>query len=281
MYHMKKNIFSALLGALVSIALFFLVYSLDQSHFDKFLPDTRFEGYIYIPILIIAPICAIAAHELGHLLTGIALGQRFKLFVVAFFGLIENGGKIRPFFNTNIGYFGGIAATVSKTVSKVDHHIFAKILIAGPLTSLVYGILFLWIFFYFDSSFNAFFAITGLTSLGLFLATTLPNKSGIMYTDRKRYQRLHQKGPIQDAEIAMYQLISQSIIDGTFKNINIEKTYIIEKDPEPEMQFWAEYIRYQFYSENNLEHERSISKDKLSGFKTMIGDSVWKSLKIE
>lgn len=136
-----------------------------------------------------------------------------------------------------MGYFGGIAATVPQSTATIDHRIFAKILLAGPLTSLGYGILSLWIFFQFDSAFHSFFALSGITSIGLFLATTLPSKSGIMYTDRKRFQRLLEKGLIQDAEIAMYQLISQSIIDGSFKHIDITKTYIIEKDPDTLMRF--------------------------------------------
>lgn len=279
---MKKNLLSALLGALVSVALFAVAFfTLDQSHIDKFLPDSKLEFYIYFPMLILAPVCAIIAHELGHLFTGMALGQRFKLLVVAFLGIAEEAGKIKLFFNTNMGYFGGIAATVPKTAETIDHRIFAKILIAGPLVSLGYGILCLWIFFRFDSAFNSFFALSGLTSIGLFFATTLPDRSGIMYTDRKRFQRLHQKGPIQEAEIAMYQLISQSIIEGSFKNIDIAKTYIIERDPETGMQFWAEYLRYLFYKENRIDDKKVISKKRLEDHKITMGETAWKSLKIE
>lgn len=279
---MEKNLLSALLGALASVALFALAFfALDQSHIDKFLPDSKWESYLYFPMLIVGPACAITAHELGHLFTGLALGQRFKLLVVAFLGIAEEAGKIKIFFNTNLGYFGGIAATVPQTTATIDHRIFAKILIAGPLTSLGYGILCLWVFFQFDSAFNSFFALSGLTSIGLFLATTLPEKSGIMYTDRKRFQRLHQKGPTQDAEIAMYQLFSQSIIENSFKNIDLAKTYILGKDPETEMQFWAEYIRYQFYKDNMLDDKKMRSKKRLEDFRSEIGESVWKSLKIE
>lgn len=281
-YRIKKNLLSGLLGALVSVALFAVAYyTLNQSHIDKFLPNSKLESFIYFPMVIVAPVYAITAHELGHLFTGMALGQRFKLLVVTFLGIAEDAGKIKLFFNTNMGYFGGIAATVPQTTATIDHRVFAKILIAGPLTSLGYGIACLWVFFQFDSAFNSFFALSSLTSIGLFLATTLPGKSGIMYTDRKRFQRLHQKGAVRDAEIAMYQLISQSIIESSFKHIDLSKTYIIEKDPETEMQFWAEYIRYQYYTENELDFQKATSKDKLLGFKCKIKENAWKSLKID
>lgn len=279
---MKKNLLSALMGALVSVALFALAYySLNQSHIDKFLPNSKLESIVYFPMLIIGPLCAITVHELGHLFTGLVLGQRFKLLVIAFLGIAEDSGSIKLFFNTNIGYFGGIAATVPQSTSTTDHRVFAKILIAGPLTSLGYGILCLWAFFQFDSAFNSFFAISSLTSIGLFMATTFPDNSGIMYSDRKRFQRLHQKGPTQDAEIAMYQLFSQSIIENSFKNIDLAKTYIIEKDPEALMRFWAEYIRYQFYKDNMIFDKKAISKERLEDFRSTLGNTLWKNLKIE
>lgn len=279
---MKKNIISGLLGALVSVGIFGLAYFLlDQSQIDKFLPRTKIEGVIYFPMIIIAPIFALAVHELGHLITGMALGQKFKLFVVAFLGIVEDKGKIKFFLNTNIAYFGGIVAVVPKSVKDIDYRVFAKTLIAGPTTSLIYGIICLLIFFKFDTLFNAFFGLTSLTSLGLFLATTLPNKSGIMYTDRKRYQRLNKKGVTRDAEIALYQIISQSIIENSFKNVDLSKTNIIEKDDEVEMKFWAEYIRFLYYKCNELENDLFSSKSKLLDFKSAIGESEWKALKLE
>ena len=279
---MKKNIISGLLGALVSVGIFALSYFLlDQSQIDKFLPRTKIEGLIYFPMIIIAPIFAIAIHELGHLTTGMALGQKFKLFIVAFLGIAEDKGKIKLFLNKNLAYFGGIVAVVPKSVNDIDYKVFAKTLIAGPITSLIYGIICLLIFLKFDTLFNSFFGLTSLTSLGLFLATTIPDKSGIMYTDRKRYKRLNKKGVTRDAEIALYQMISQSIIENSFKNIDLAKTDIIEKDDEVEMKFWAEYIRYLYYKDNELASDLYLSKSKLLDFKSAIGENVWKTLKLE
>jgi hypothetical protein len=128
---------------------------------------------------------------------------------------------------------------------------------------------------------NSFFGLTALTSLGLFLATTLPNKSGIMYTDRKRYQRLNKTGTTRNAEIALYQIICQSIIENSFKNIDLANTDIIEKDDEVEMKFWAEYIRFLYFKDNELENDWLASKTKLANFKSAIGENVWKSLKLD
>jgi hypothetical protein len=279
---MKKSVLSAFLGALLSVAVFGLAYlTLDQTLIDKFLPRSKTEGMIFFPMVIIAPVAAIFFHEFGHLVAGLSFGQRFKLFVVAFIGVAEEDGKIKFFLNKNLGYFGGIVATVPKSIDAIDHKVFGKILIAGPIASLLYGLLCLIIFVEFDTWFNSFFGLTSLTSLGLFLATTIPGKSGMMYTDRKRYQRLRKKGVTQDAEIALYQLISQSLIENSFKNVDISKTHELEKDDEVEMKFWAEYIRYCYFKENEFEKEKELSKSKLHPFRSTIGKNLWKTLKIE
>ncbi len=279
---MKKNIISALLGALLSVGVFVLAYfSLNQTQIDKFLPRNKVETIIYFPMLIIAPLSAIAIHELGHLLTGLALGQKLKLFVVAFFGIKDEDGKTTFFFNKNLSYFGGVAATIPKTEKDINPKSFSKILIAGPIVSFVYFMVCLVVFLQFDTYLNSFFALSAFTSFGLFLATTLPEKSGIMFTDRKRFQRLNSKGITQDSEIAMYELISKSIIDNSFKNIDIHKTAILDKDNEITTKFWAAYLRFMYFKENGLSEEEADALQKLVTFKTEIPKSIWNTLKIE
>jgi len=267
---------------MLSVGIFAVAYFfLDQTHIDKFLPQNKIEAMIYFPMLIIAPLSAIFVHELGHLLTGLALKQRLELFVVAFFGLRNEHGKIKIFLNKNVSFFGGLAATVPKTEKDIDPSAFSKILIAGPIYSLIYCILCFWIFFQCDSYFNAFFALSVLTSFGMFLATTLPDKSGIMFTDRKRYQRLNSKGIERDSEIVMYQIITQSIIENSFKNIEIQKIQILEKESDSTTQFWAAYLKFMYYRENGHTDQENKSLQKLQEFKTVIPQSIWKTLNID
>lgn len=279
---MKKNIISGLLGALLSLGVFALTYFfLDQSHLDKFLPRNKTEAIIYYPMILLAPLAAITIHELGHLFTGLFFGHKLKLFVIGFLGIKDENGELRFFFNKNLSYFGGVAATVPKTEKDINPKLYSNILIAGPISSFVYFIVCLIVFILFDSYLNSFFGLSALTSLGLFLATTLPEKSGIMFTDRKRFQRLNKKGVTQDAETAMYELISKSIIDNSFKNIDIDKTYIMEQDKDSTIQFWTVYLRYMFYKENNQSEKEINYSKQLINFKNDIPKAIWNSLKIE
>jgi len=279
---MKKSLLSALLGAMLSLLIFgFFYFFLDQKLIDKFLPRNRTEAIIYFPMLLIAPITTILIHELGHLLTGLYLGQRLKLFVVAFLGIKEEDGKIKFFFNTNPSYFGGIVATAPRTESDINPQSFAKILIAGPIFSFLFFIICSLIFLKTDSLFNSFFGLSALISFGLFLATTIPEKTGIMFTDRKRFQRFIKKGVTQEVEIALYELISKGIIDNSFKNIDVNKTNILEKDPDVTIIFWTYYLRYVFYKENMLAEQQSIALKELQNIRQEIPKSIWNSLKIE
>jgi len=151
---MKKSLLSLLFGALLSVVVFLLAYTvLEDSYIDKFLPGNNIETIIFFPMLIIAPLFAIFVHELGHLLTGLALGQKLKLFVVGFFGIKDEAGKTKVFFNKNFSYFGGVAATAPKSEKDINPKSFSKILIAGPIFSLIYFIVSLIVFFNFDSHF--------------------------------------------------------------------------------------------------------------------------------
>lgn len=278
---MKKDIVSALLGALLSVFLLAGAYFLfDQEHIDKFLPRNSTEAIIYFPMLVVAPLSALFVHELGHLATGLALGQKLKLFVVAFFGIKEEGGKTKVFFNKNLAYFGGVAATAPREKQHISAKAFSAILIAGPISSFLYFVICLLVFLKTDSYLNSFFALSALTSLGLFLATTLPSKSGIMFTDRKRYQRLITKGPVQDAEVALYELISKSIIDNSFKNIEVEKTTMLENDPDSTVRFWAAYLRFMYFKENSHEELEKQAWEHLKTFEKEIPKNIWNTLKI-
>lgn len=279
---MKKNIISGFLGAILSIGLFLLAYYyIDEVLVNKFLPRNKTEAIIYFPMIIIGPVLALAIHELGHLLTGLFLGQKLKIFVVAFLGLKEKEGKIKFFFNNNLSLFGGIAATVPKSKEEINPNDYAKILIAGPIASLLYSLICFLLFYQYDTYLNSFFVLTALTSLGIFLATTLPEKSGIMFTDRKRFQRLVTSGITQDSEIAMYELLANSIIDDSFKYIDISKTLILEKDKDNTIQFWMHYLRYMHYKENGQKDELNKAYEKLISIKPQIPKSIWNSLKVD
>lgn len=238
---------------------------------------------IFFSSLIITPFLAFGVHELGHLLTGLFFRFRFELFVVGFLGIRRDHNKIKFFLNTNFHYFGGLAATTPTKILTENELIdkYKVIIISGPLASLVIGILSFLLFAIIDHDINQFFGLLGLMSLGIMLATTVPNKSGIFFTDRKRFQRLSDKGATGRIEAAMMQITNQLMVEDSFKNIPLDKIKIIQTDLDKVTRFWGLYYEYEYYKANQLSEQMENTKEILIQNKHQVPRGLWKSLQID
>lgn len=256
-------------------------YLIPKESILKLFPNSPLETVVFFSSVILCPILALFLHELGHLMVGLIQGFKLQLFVVAFLGIKRVDNKVKFYFNRELQFFGGIAATSPQKVTDHLKKQFAYILIAGPLFSLILGALFLILFSITDSIFNASFGITGIISLGLFLATTLPAKSGVFFTDRKRMQRLLDKGRIGDIEYSFLKTTSQLLIDSHYKNISLEDLRMIQSDEEPIIQFWGHYYEFKYFEEMGNEEMTLSIKNNLYLYKEIIPKTIWNSLLIE
>jgi hypothetical protein len=238
-------------------------------------------GFVFFMLVVSGILLALAVHELGHLLTGLAQGFRFQLFVVGPLGIRRDNNKIKVYLNKNIGMMGGIAATVPVIAQEDNKKKFARLILAGPMASLIFGLLAIAIAPFGSILWSWFFFLTGACSLGLVAATTLPKKSGVYFTDRARYQRLTGKGKAAESELALLNIIAQSMTDNHHKNISVEKALLLQQDDEPLMKFWGYYYAHQFYKENGLREQTESSLAILLSNKKLVSKEIWKVLKIE
>lgn len=278
----SKSLKDSLVGLVLGMAIMLGAYYLIPTEFiHKIFPNSALETIVFFCSVILCPFVAIMLHELGHLFAGLIQGFKLQLFVVAFLGIKREDGKVTFYLNKELQFFGGIAAT---SPPKVTNHLkkqFAYILIAGPLSSLIFGVLFLYLFSFTDTIFNASLGITGIISSGLFLATTLPAKSGMFFTDRKRMQRLLDKGRIGEIEYSFLKTTSQLLIDSHYKNISLEDLKKIQSDEEPIIQFWGHYYEFKYFEEIQNEEKALTMKNHLSQFKDIVPLTIWKSLLID
>lgn len=237
---------------------------------------------VFFSLTIIGMFTALAVHELGHVLTGLAQGFRFELFVVGLLGIKRTDKGIILYLNKNLGMMGGVAATIPIQKSTANRKKFAYMILGGPVTSLLYGLLS--IFIYTVSSLGAargFWLVTGAVSIAVLLATTLPRKTGIFFTDRVRFMRLLSKGKAGIIEEALLSLMAQYSIDQSCKNINLASARLLKTDDEPMMIFWSYYYEYQYYKDNLLEQEAAQAKEELMKVKSTVSAQIWKMLKID
>lgn len=250
--------------------------------FSLFPNGDKPNGFIFLMLAVVALFITLAVHELGHLLTGLAQGFRFELYVIGLLGIKRENGRIKIYFNKDFGMMGGIAATVPVQQSPTNRNKFARMVIAGPLASLLFGIIgFLLTVYSTSGAARGFWVVAAASSLGLVLATTLPSKSGIFFTDRARFQRLISKGKAGAVEEAMLSLIAQSTIDSSAKNIDLNQARLLQTDDEAFMRFWGYYYEYQYYKDNGLQTDTDVAKAKLVAVKGDISPSVWKALQID
>lgn len=281
----KKIIIDSLLGLVLGGGLVYLAYiAISKETLMKLFPnESLLEKCIFFTSVITAPFIAIIVHELGHLLAGIFQGFKIELFVVGFLGIKREDNKIKVYLNTNFQYFGGVAATSPNQILE-DEDLKLKykyILISGPIMSLLLAAISFLVFYFCNSIFNPFFALLAITSFGIFLATTLPEKTGIFFTDRKRYQRLSDKGKIGQIELAFLQIVNQSLLEGNYKNLNLENMGKLKQDEDKIIQFWGYYFEFQYLKDNNNQEQAEKVKLILYNYKDSLPNSFWKTLEIE
>lgn len=265
----------------ITLAVCLMLVCVDASAAGKLVTEgSKPNGLVFAAFVIVAMLLVFAVHELGHLLTGLALGFRFELFVVFLLGVKRTEKGIKVYLNKNAGYMGGVAATSPRTADPANRRKFAWMLLAGPLASLLYAAICLLLLIYTRNIFWWFWLISGATSAAIFLATTLPSRSGIFFTDRARFQRLMSKGKEGKAEEALLSIMGQTNTDNSSRNISLADVEALKQSDEKFISFWGYYYAYQYYLDNKLE-EAETSRTELIAVKDSIPAYLWKALKLE
>ncbi len=231
-----------LLLAIVSIILF---YTTINAFLVKNWQNIVFMTGVFVSIFFV-----LTFHELGHLCMGLYQGFRLELFVTGFLGIKrEPDGKIKVYFNKDLNYFGGVAATCPVTDSPDNFRKFGLVIISGPLASVLLTCICFVLAPLFIDPWQFLLVVTGVTSFMIFLATTLPNKAGIFFTDRKRFQRLLQKGKTQEIEMALIRTIAIASRDESLKKASLQDFELIKSDNDRFIKFMGSYYLLYYYLE--------------------------------
>ena len=209
----------------------------------------------------------LGVHELGHLITGLVLGFRFEIFVVGPFGIKRENSKIKVYLNKNIGHYGGIAATIPVNDHPENSKKFAKIILAGPISSLILAVILSSVYFLRHLNNSIIIFIGALASLGIFFVTVIPMKTGMFFSDGKRYQRLTSNGPERGVELAVLRVISSYSKDDSYKNVNANDIEIMISDEHYKYFGLFTKLTYQFETNGNFDIETKNMFDEYS--KTM------------
>ncbi len=198
-------------------------------------------GFIFLMFFVIG------IHELGHLVAGLIQGFRFELFVIGPLGIKRENDKIKVYLNKNLAYYGGVAATLPVDDNPKNRKKFARLILAGPITSLVLSIVLFVCGYFFELPAEKWLLKASVGSMAIFLATTLPSKTGTFFTDRKRYQRVLSKGKVGEVEMAMLRVLGIYNRDQSYKNISKKDIELMIQDKD--------YNYFGLFSKLNYEYE--------------------------
>jgi hypothetical protein len=255
-----KNKYLKYFGFALAIILFFILIKL--SNVIEFAKNTKVETQEDKIILIVGVIIimhfVLLIHELGHVIMGLLQGFRFELLVVGLLGIKREEEKIKIYLNKNFGYYGGLGLTVPKDDSSDNLRKFANVILAGPIASIVFAVICFFVVNYLANPYGVIVFTAGLASFGIFLATTIPSRSGMFYTDRKRYQRLIKAGKDQEVELAMLTILGSYVKNQSYKDIKKEVFDVLITDNDSFVKHYGLFnlICWQ------IEHEGAI-EDKV------------------
>jgi hypothetical protein len=237
---MKKEYFKYIEWIIMAVLFFGLIkLSKDFGYIEKLKPESQTDKYLMIVGIIIIAHIVLMVHELGHLITGLVQGFGFDLFVVGFLGIKKEEGKTRFYWNTNLGYYGGVAATSPRDDSKDNPQKFARVLLAGPIASVLFAIICLSVAGLLVKPLGMIVYTGGITSVAIFLATTIPSKTGMFFTDRKRYQRLVTPGKAQQVELASLSIMGKFSKDHSYQNIKKEEIELLISEETPFVSYYG------------------------------------------
>lgn len=202
-------------------------------------------------------------HELGHAVMGIILKWNFTMLVIGPFGWKYSKDKNRMsfYFEKNIAVWGGMACVIpNKEDEEKNLEDWKRILIAGPVMSILCAILSICIFFLSDSLFMLIFALESL-GVGIVCIVPLPIRAGVSYSDGYRFYRLSKRGQGKEEERALLYIATNSFI--YFSDFIPERTRIMPmvKSKCNEIQYYGLYYLYLIErNEGNMIEANKIKK---------------------
>jgi hypothetical protein len=145
---------------------------------------------LVLPVLILL---VLAVHEVGHLLGGFSRGMRFLLLIVGPFQWTRSPGGVRFKWVFNLGTMGGIAAATPDPAAPLTPQL-QRLVIGGPLASLVLAVLGLVMALVFEGRAGAYGVVVGAMSFMIFLVTAAPLRAGGFMSDGMQFLELRRGG---------------------------------------------------------------------------------------
>ena len=194
---------------------------------------------------IIAYFVSTIVHELGHVVCGLLNKWKFFMFVVGPFKLYREdiNSKIRFGLEKDPTLWGGCGGTFPAKEEENTIDIFARILLAGPLASIVFGAVFMVLFAFTKSELILMIAMISIAE-GIACILPMNIKTGILYNDGSRFKRIIQHGRERDEEGALLSIIIKGMLEGDKAFFDEDRLQILCGSPDPDFRYYGLFYSF-------------------------------------
>ncbi|MCL2082719.1 MAG: hypothetical protein FWH04_05755 [Oscillospiraceae bacterium] len=222
---------------------------------------------IFILIALLSYWISAIVHELGHIVVGLANGWKLFILVVGFVGLKRKDEKLALYFEKNPVMWGGAGGIFPIKEDENNIKIWSKVLLGGPIASITMGIIFVTI-----SALHSHIVwlLLGAMLIGMGIACLLPLKTGITYTDGKRWYRLRNGGQGQAEEIAIFKMTEIEQLGKDKSEIQKEAFEALLNAELPALRYYGNYYLYQYYIANNDDENKANTLEILNDMKSKV-----------
>jgi hypothetical protein len=220
---------------------------------------------------LIAYFISAIVHELGHVLMGIINGWKFYMLVIGPFELKRENpeDKVKLRFEKNVMMWGGMGGSYPTEDRPENLKIWSSVLMAGPIASLLLGTIVLPLAVFTKSLFLLMLSVEALV-LGIICGLPIPMKTGFLYTDGGRWNRLRKGGQEGAEETALFSVVISSVTHGDGVTPFNETIQPLLCSKEASFQYYGQYYLYQIAKEQNDTEKMAEIKDKMEILKANV-----------
>jgi hypothetical protein len=204
-------------------------------------------------------------HELGHVIVGLIQGFRFYMLVVGPIGIVKDlNGKVRIYFEKRVSFWGGVGGTVPQKEESQVLDKFSKILLGGPIFSIIFGAILLPLGVLWE---NIYLVMLGAMPIGMGIVSLIPMRAGAFYSDGGRWFRIRNE-KTRAIEAALLNITMSLVVnDDSHKNISVNDIDTVINSSDAGTRYMGHYfacMRYKDRGEKENYEKAKILLDEAS-----------------
>ncbi|HSP46618.1 MAG TPA: hypothetical protein VLN47_00845, partial [Clostridiaceae bacterium] len=174
---------------------------------------------------------------------------------------------IVPFLEKDVSFWGGIGATLPATEDPENFRRFGRVLLGGPLASLLFGAAVLPFGIIQDSM---FLMLLGAMPISMGIACLIPARNGAFYTDGGRWLRMHGEERTRAVETAIWTLTQTAIVRDGYADLDESAMGVLKKDEDSRTRYLGHYYAFCHYRDRGEAERERLEAEAMERLKDKV-----------